>query len=674
MFKTRRNILMVISTAACAFAVQVTFPLIALAQSGANYYAHIASSSVLTDNPGYEEVQLRSDGNYEIPSLVGKQLKLIGTGPSGVDTVKIVSQDLAPRQTFSGPQKIEFHVTAQYLGVLMPPISAQIQLSLVDRTPPEMVLELDSDEPVQIDNAGRKYFVGPVSVKPHAYVFDAVSMPNGEERNDPYRLRVVEGQTELLRERSAAITQIGMHTIEASYEDASGNRVSTRESFEIRTRPYGSLVAHLASFDCSERAGIAEHVSGTITLSKPVGSSAEMYPASTRLLLVDSAGKYHHLTTSDGLQVSGEGCATEVKFDLDLPSADGFGCSSRIEVLGRGIENTGEVDFLAVLDPNVVDNDPPAQGAGCLALASNAPSCSFKQIAPSNLNEVKVASMIYTEPVLSFLGFTNNDTCPPTYGQIFTKAALTWVDNDTESHSVSYPWIGDPGFSERCHQVFEIALAASALSYPTDGHANQQANKATITIDPPECNRICTCKLDVDGGTSFTVKGDTEGQAGMTIGALQTVVAECGNSTAQKGFKVGPDAPTPQGGQIQIPGVGTMGIAYSIYADAVATESVPGSIMNCPPYPNCETEIYLATLSEGKSYTKSDYLPFIGAPFQSHASGAITQSNSWYNVTVDQMDCEDGRDRSVNGSRKDNQNSLRNPVSTGSENWFLTFD
>lgn len=161
---------------------------------------------------------------------------------------------------------------------------ASLPITTLDVTPPQIDVLVDSNGEPHTSFGNIQRYVTPVAVLPILMATDACDAdPAFEElthNGDPYLI-------------GAAITDVGLHIIQATAIDASGNRSDASVVFEIRARPSRTAASVVQDTQCEIAPdGLSGAISATILISAADFDHRDILLSSVRVMLRGDDGTY----------------------------------------------------------------------------------------------------------------------------------------------------------------------------------------------------------------------------------------------------------------------------------------------------------------------------------------------------------------------------------------------
>lgn len=228
------------------------------------------------DSPTVLTVHLDDNGEYVLPSFINS------TVVREQEQHYVLQQVPAPGTVFTCPQTVNVEIMDTSV-VGEPDPWSTIVVDLVDATPPAVQLELPASTTPHTSFGGVSRYVLPTAVIPDLDITDACDAQPGVDvtlNGQPYQL-------------GFPITEEGLHIIQATVTDASGNESFEQAVFEIRPRP--SITAAAVVDDVQYEVDDTGQVA-TLNVSVLVGS-ADFDPddirlSSVRMMAVGADGKW----------------------------------------------------------------------------------------------------------------------------------------------------------------------------------------------------------------------------------------------------------------------------------------------------------------------------------------------------------------------------------------------
>jgi len=228
------------------------------------------------DSPTVLTVHLDDNGEYILPSFINS------TVVREQEQHYVLQQVPVPGTVFTCPQTVNVEIMDTSV-VGEPDPWSTIVVDLVDATPPAVQLELPASTTPHTSFGGVSRYILPTAVIPDLNVMDACDAQPGVDvtlNGQPYQL-------------GFPITEEGLHILQATVTDASGNESFEQAVFEIRPRPSitAAAVVDDVQYEIDDTGQVA-----TLNVSVLVGSAdfdpADIRLSSVRMMAVGADGKW----------------------------------------------------------------------------------------------------------------------------------------------------------------------------------------------------------------------------------------------------------------------------------------------------------------------------------------------------------------------------------------------
>lgn len=275
---------------------------------------------------------------------------------------------------------------------------ARLPITLIDETPPSISIDLSSNQDSHVSFGGVTRYVSPVVILPLIAATDACD-------SNPQQQCFLDGEPYQV---GTPISDQGLHILDVSVVDASGNVNDVTNVFEVRERPSYTAQARVQSTVCElDPNGQTGVLTTTVLISSANFDHRDILLSSVRMILRASNGRYfHQVPTSikdafvvgsnvfqhESAAVSIDDCFVQMTFEAQLAANPTIQCPAALDIIGVGLTN-GVISFewgASALnipdpqpypdpcgDPEPPDPEPPPPCQEIQTILKNLSACTF---------------------------------------------------------------------------------------------------------------------------------------------------------------------------------------------------------------------------------------------------------------------------------------------------------
>lgn len=459
-------------------------------------------------------VSLDDDGSWAMPDLAGYFEALHGE--------PLATQSLESDTRVSGVQTLVVDL-ADGVGAVL----TTVVVHLLDRTAPDVQLDLHANQAVRVGPMGLSYYRAPLEIEPTVVASDAIDA-------QPQVNVDIGGCTE----GGTIILEAGYHRIVATSVDEAGNTSVSTRVIEVRDRDHHEAHAILTSYSATAGGAGETDVSATIHLAGLDFDTATVNMATVSAWLVDANGRWLHdrpIPIQDGI-VNGtfDHAAAAIEFE-ECRWIIGLSGSVSLEGEPVGIHITG----------------------------------SGRHGQPDEYDLLGFASLDLGDPTAFFADLGIAEDCgsppPPPPAPACTWKSLFLPDDPDTIWEFDWEGLCTIGYSLRgaasADDIWGKAVAKDhCYIIPHDSsHSGGVASGGTfkVFLEPATCCQDCS--ISVVARPKFKAKAEVNPPASAVAGGQISVATPCGDAAAVGGVAVGDfdsgtvDVPLPGIGDLPIP-------------------------------------------------------------------------------------------------------------------------